>query len=149
MAISSCLYNAFGARQAGITPIQFGSDPLRLMLATAAYTPSEYDQYYSDVSTYELTGTNYGSGGENLAFVSSGYVGPFAYVDADDVVWFAIVPDVPFHYAILYQDTGNPFDSTLIGWIDLDADVDPAGSDYTIEWAAPGDGGILKFTKAA
>lgn len=64
----------------------FSSDTLKVMLVTDSYTPSTAHSLVSDVSSFEVSGTNYTAGGIALNNVAVSTTGGVATVDADDLV---------------------------------------------------------------
>ena len=117
---------------------------LYLLLLTEDWTPDATLET-RDQLTNELTASaEYFVGGNPLQNVTGGWDAMgFAYVDADDVLWPALSQD--FRYAVLYQAIGTPEEDILLAFIDLGANQEMGGGAFIVQWAAPADGGVLRF----
>lgn len=88
----------------------------------SGHTAARTDQFYSDVSTDEASGTNYTAGGQALSNVTvtqddTGNGG--AYIDFDNVV-FSNITVSGVDAGIIYFDTGTPSTSRLLCYFDFD-----------------------------
>ena len=101
-------------------------------------TERDGDDFFSDVSAFEITGTGYTQEGEALAGidVTRNDTTNKAIVDADDVTWSTST--MTFRYGVIYLDTGTPSTSILIKMIDFGSEQSTSGTDYTITWSASG-----------
>jgi hypothetical protein len=71
----SKLYGNF-LKQALNKEIDWDSDTIKVALLSSSYTPNQdTHDYFDDVSTYEVTGTGYTTGGITLASKTSTYDG--------------------------------------------------------------------------
>lgn len=80
-----------------------------VILLTSSWTPDKTDQYYSDISAYELASANgYTAGGQALANVaiieeSNGT----SYLDSDNPQWTASGGSITARYAAIYNGTSS------------------------------------------
>ena len=145
MAVTGFLFTKYLASiHGGITgaearQIDFLSDAIKGMLATATWVPSrDVHQFKTDV-TNEITGTGYTAGGNVLANKTITVDGATHSVrlDADDLSW----PGSTFtaRYCILYDDrAAAAADKELIGYIDFGQNESVAGATFTVQFAAEG-----------
>lgn len=116
----------------------------KLMLLTSSHTPDiDAEEYIDDVSANEVSGTGYTAGGEavtNLS-VTVDDTNDRAYIDADDVEWTNST--ITARYAYLYEDTGTPATSVIVGYYDYSTDKTSTSGTFTHSFAAPASGGAL------
>lgn len=148
MAVTVTVYNNYKQKLlSGANAVDWDADTIKVALLTSSYTP-DYDahNFYDDLTNELATSGNYTAGGATLAGVTTGIDtgSDFGYADATDLTWTALTPSAPFRYAARYKDTGTPGTSPLIDLIDFGGNIDPGGLDFTLQWAAPGSGGVLK-----
>lgn len=120
--------------------IDLTNDTIKLALFPNTYTVNiDTQQFWSDVSGSEISGTNYTAGGNALAgkTVTQNNTTDRAVFDANDVV-FTNVTLSNCRYGVLYKDTGTPATSPLIAQFDWGADQSPSGVDFTVVWNASG-----------
>jgi len=120
-----------------------GGDTFKIALMTDSYSPDvDNDDFWSDISADETSGTGYTAGGETLAnqAVTREDANDRAVWDADDVVWSAST--ITAAKAVIYKDTGNPATSPLIGYMDFGGNRSSVASDLTILFDSSG---ILEF----
>ena len=118
--------------------IDFGVDSFKVALLTNAYTPNiDTQEFWSDVSANEASGTNYTAGGGATTITVT-------RIDASDLtevdgttVTFAN-STVTARYAILYKDTGTPTTSVLISYTDFGSDQSSVGADFNVTVNANG-----------
>lgn len=143
MAVTGVVYNAAKKKLMEGT-FNLTSDTIKVALVTSSYTPNiDTEDFFDDVSSYEVSGTGYTAGGPTLAnksiTVDTG--NDWATFDADDVALTNVtVSNV--RYLVIYKSTGTPSTSPLIAVIDLAANKSAAGDTFTIQWSA---NGILRF----
>lgn len=127
--------------------IDLDTDTIKVALLSSAFTPNQDTQdYFDDVSTNEVTGTGYTSGGATLSGKSVSYnssTNEFTF-DADDVTWASST--ITARYAVIY-DASPATNATrpLIGYVDFTSDQSSTNGNFTITWDATG---IFKFTVA-
>jgi hypothetical protein len=116
--------------------IDLNTDTLKMMLVKNYNPDVVNDEKYSDVSSYEVSGTGYVAGGEEVNVPASyGYaraVEPdqcYYSLSPDDVEWSALDCDTPSH-AILYNATHA--DKPLLFHFPVAAA--PDGGPYRLEW---------------
>lgn len=120
--------------------VDFDSDTIKVALLSSSYTPNQdTDDYWNDVSSYEVTGTGYTAGGATLAnkavtYTSGTNVTKF---DGDDVSWTSST--ITARYAVIYDaspasDTAKP----LIGYVDFGSNQSSSSGTFSIVWDAAG-----------
>lgn len=134
-------YNSFKKQQMnGSSYVDFDTDAIKVALVTSSYNPStSTDDFFSDVSGYEVSGTNYLSGGATLANKVVDEAGGIITFDADDVVWAQNPGGFgDARYLILYKSTGTATTSPLIGYLDMVVDRGNVDGPLTIAWSSNG-----------
>lgn len=116
---------------------------IRVALLKASYSPGAHE-YWSDVSTHEVSGAGYQAGGKSLAnkSVTVNTTTGVATFDADDVNWADST--ITARYAVIYNNTPEQSDQKqLICIIDFGEDKISTSGNFTIEWDA---NGIFRLT---
>lgn len=116
--------------------IDWGTDTIKVALATSTYTPSQSAHDYFDDITNEVTGTGYTAGGATLASKTNTSSSLVATFDAADTSW--ATSTITARYAIVYVSTGTASTSALIAYVDFGADVVSSGGTFQITWDATG-----------
>lgn len=101
----------------------FVTDTIKVALLTNGYTPSAgTDVSFDDVSTYEVAGTGYTAGGEELVDKVWSYDSGItaAKLVASPVSWAEL--STTTRYAVIYKDTGVSTTSRLIAYLDFETD---------------------------
>lgn len=146
MSVTATPFRTFEKRLLDLSEtIDFDSATIKVALTSSSYTPDrDAHDFFDDVTNELSTAGGYTAGGLALTGVTVGVdgTGHFAYVDADDAVWTGAT--FTARRAVIYKDTGSAATSPLIGWVDFGADQSPSSQDFTIAWAAPSSGGVLK-----
>lgn len=137
MAVTALLYGNTWAAFAN-KEIDWGSDTIKVALATSSYSPNQDTHNYFDDITNEVSGTGYTAGGATLGSKTEAYTsGTNTYTfDAADVSWASST--ITARYAILYRDTGTASTSPLIGYVNFGADVVTSNGTFQITWNASG-----------
>lgn len=142
----SKLYGNF-LKQALNKEIDWDSDTIKVALLSSSYTPNQdTHDYYDDVSSYEVTGTGYTTGGSTLASKTSTYDGTnnVIVLDAADVTWSSST--ITARYAVVYDDSGaSASTKALIGYVDFGSDQSSTNGNFTITWDSTG---IVRITVA-
>src|SRR5574344_732199 len=102
--------------------INLATDTIRVALLPSSYVANkDTHRFWLDVALSEITGVGYTPGGAVLtgATLTKQDASDNVRFLASDVSWAAST--ITARYAILYKDTGNPADSTLIAAIDFGA----------------------------
>lgn len=139
--MASLVYNAWKYRQlgnTGVTPINHGTDTIKLSLHTSSYTPSQdNDDFYDDV-TNEIGATgSYPAGGATLTTsVSQDNTDDEGVFDATDVSFTTAT--ITARAAVIYYSTGTPSTSPLICYLDFGSDQTSTVGTFTISFAAEG-----------
>ena len=126
--------------------VDFDSDTIKVALLTSSYTPDQdAHDYFNDVSTYEVTGTGYTTGGATLASKTATYDSATNVIvlDAADVTWSSST--ITARYAVVYDSTGTASTSALIGYVDFGSDQSSTNGNFTITWDSTG---IVRITVA-
>jgi hypothetical protein len=125
--------------------VNWSSDTIRVALLNNTYTPNQDShQYFSDVNTYEVTGTGYTAGGTTLTTKTMTYDSATNVIklDADDTSWANST--ITARYAVIYDDTPSTASTKpLLGYVDFGADQTSNNAPFTIAWDA---NGIFKIT---
>lgn len=111
----------------------FAAGTYRVILTTAAYAPSEADQWRSDVIGELPTAAGYTAGG----IVLDGLVWQIAdgrpVLTAGQPTW----PGASWstaRRAVVFRDTGSPGASPLLCWSDFGGPVAPGGMPFALNW---------------
>lgn len=122
--------------------IDFATDDFVAVLLADTYTPNTSShETYSNVSTHEITGTGYTTGGEAVTLTVSA-VGPVVTITPSvDPEWTAATFSAK--YAVLIQKAGVSLAGTdlLIGYVDLDeggGEVSISSGTLKINWSTTG-----------
>jgi hypothetical protein len=142
----SKLYGNFLAKSLN-KEVDFDTDTIKVALLTSSYTPNQdTHDYYDDVSTYEVSGTGYTSGGATLASKTVTYDSGTNVIvlDAADVTWSSST--ITARYAVVYNDSGASAGAkVLIGYVDFGSDQSSTNGNFTITWDSTG---IVRITVA-
>ena len=141
----SKLYGNFLAKALN-KEVDFDTDTIKVALLTSSYTPDQdAHDYFNDVSTYEVTGTGYTTGGATLASKTVTYdsANNVIVLDAADVTWSSST--ITARYAVVYDSTGTSSTSALIGYVDFGSDQSSTNGNFTITWDSTG---IVRITVA-
>jgi hypothetical protein len=142
MAATSGIYNSFRRRQLGsasLTPINFETDIIKVVLCTSSYTPDIDTHDYLDDVTNEISPTGtYVAGGMTLAnkATSQDNTDNEGVFDADDVTITGAT--TTFRIAVIYKYTGTSATSPLIGYIDFGTNIIATAGTFTIPWLTEG-----------
>lgn len=126
--------------------VDFDTDTIKVALLSSSYTPDQdAHDYFNDVSTYEVTGTGYTSGGATLASKTATYDSATNVIvlDAADTTWSSST--ITARYAVIYDSTGTASTSALIGYVDFGSDQSSTNGNFTITWDSTG---IVRITVA-
>jgi hypothetical protein len=142
----SKLYGNFIAK-AFNKEVDWDSDTIKVALLSSSYTPNQdTHDYLDDVSTYEVTGTGYTTGGATLGSKTVTYDGTnnVVILDAADVTWSSST--ITARYAVVYDDAGSTAGAkALIGYVDFGSDQSSTNGNFTITWDSTG---IVRVTVA-
>lgn len=142
MAVTAFYYGNFFVNLAD-KKIDFGSDTIKVALATSSYTPDQdAHDFFNDI-TNEVTGTGYTAGGATLGTPTVTLTGGTNTVkfDGDDTSW--TTSTITARYAIIYDSTpGTAATNPLIAYVDFGADVISTAGTFLIQWNAAGIGTI-------
>jgi hypothetical protein len=120
--------------------VDWSNDSIKVALLTSAYTPNQGTHAnFSDVSTYEVTGTGYTAGGQALASKTATLdtTNKVLVLDAADTTWANST--ITARYAVVYDASGGTAATNpLIGYIDLVSDQASNNGNFVIQWDATG-----------
>ena len=121
--MASKLYGNFLAKALN-KEVDWDSDTIKVALLSSSYTPDQDTHtYFNNVSSYEVTGTGYSSGGATLASKTVSYdsANNVIILDAADTTWSSST--ITARYAVIYDDSGATAASkALIGYVDFSSD---------------------------
>lgn len=144
--MASKLYGQF-LQQALNKEVDWDSDTIKVALLSNSYTPDQdAHNYFDDVSSYEVTGTGYTTGGATLSNKTNTYNSATNVIvlDADDVTWSSST--ITARYAVVYDATpATSATKPLIGYVDFGSDQSSSNGNFTITWDATG---IVRITVA-
>ena len=126
--------------------VDYDTDTIKVALLSSSYTPDQDGHdYFNDVSTYEVSGTGYTSGGATLASKTATYDSATNVIvlDAADTTWSSST--ITARYAVIYDSTGTASTSALIGYVDFGSDQSSTNGNFTITWDSTG---IVRITVA-
>jgi hypothetical protein len=116
-------------------------DTIKVALVTSSYTPSRATHdFWDDVSTNEVSGTNYTAGGNEVASKTVTTAANVTTWDAaDPATWSQSGTGFSnARYAILYKDTGTPSTSPLVAYHDFGSDKGNVDGDLTVQLDSAG-----------
>jgi hypothetical protein len=144
MAVTSFVYGP-ALRQFVSGGINYGTDTIKAMLCTAAYTPNQDTHEFKSSVTNEVTGTGYTAGGVTLTAKTNAYDGPTNTVtlDAADPAWANST--ITARFLVFYKDTGTAGTSPLISYVDFGADVSSTAAAFTYQLPTTG---LVQLTAA-
>lgn len=118
--------------------INLTSDTIKTALLTATHAFNADNNFWSDISANEVSGTGYTAGGATLASktVTQDDTNDRAAFDAADVTWASST--ITARYAAVYKDTGVTTTSALICCFDFATNQSSSNGDFTIQWHANG-----------
>ena len=117
--------------------VDWGTDAIKVMLCTSAYTPDQSAHDYKADVTNEVTGAGYTARGATLATKTEAIAGLVKTFDAADVQWASST--ITARYAVIYDDaTGVDATAPLLAYVDFGADVVSSGGPFDIAWNASG-----------
>lgn len=123
----------------GTAPIDFDTDAIKVALITSVLAPiAATHDLWDDLSTNEVSGTNYAVGGETLTVTVNEVTGTVT-VDSDDPQWLENAAGFAnARYAILYKDAGAASDSPLVCFLDFTIDKGNTASNLVLQIDALG-----------
>ena len=145
MAVTAKAYGLF-AKSLAEKKVDLGSDNLKVMLCSVAYTPDQDAHQFKSQVTGEVTGTGYTAGGQLLTGVSLSYdpATNTVKLDADDPSWPSST--ITARYAVFYDDTpSTAATKPLIAYVDFGADIATTAGAFTLTLDA---NGIVRLSAA-
>lgn len=118
---------------------------LRMLLVKSTYAFDADHNFVADVvaGAQEISVAGYARQALAAKTVTEDDANDFAYLDADDPVFAALVAGQTVGGAVLFIHTGNDATAQLVGFYDL-ADTLTNGGDITVQLSVPASGGAAK-----
>ena len=136
--MASQIYNEYKKQIGSVDWADNAGTTIKVALVTSDYV-ADIDTHlnFEDI-TNEITGAGYVAGGIATLnrLVTVDLANDWSKFDADDAVWANST--LTARGAIVYLDTGNPADSTLIAFIDFIADKSSSAGDFIVQWHTDG-----------
>lgn len=122
---------------------------LKVLLVNSTYTFDADTDFVdnggaADPIDKEISVSGYARQTLTTKVVTQDNTNDFAYLDADDTVFTALVAGQTIGGAVLFRDSGSDATSPLLAFYDL-TDTPTNGGNVTIQWAAAAAGCILKL----
>jgi len=117
---------------------------LYVALLADTYTPDADHNAFDDVAAHEIEATGYTEYGAALGSpaITQDDGNDRAYLDAADSTWAAFTGTA--RYAVVYdKNAGATSTWGIVGIVDFGGNKTASGGAFTIQWAAPGSGGVL------
>jgi len=107
------------------------TDTIKVALV-ASYTFDDTDEFWSDVSSTEITGTGYTAGGVTLSSVTASYnSGTKVWTfDCANPTWTTAT--FTADGAVVYQSTGTDSTSVLLAYTDFGGSQSPVADTFTL-----------------
>jgi hypothetical protein len=104
----------------GFRVVDFSNATVKFSLLTDSWVPDiDNDEYWDDVYLNELTSSDGYSGGYVLTInVAYNTATHRAEIDTTNPTW-SFTAEKTFRWGVLWEDTGTPSESPIVGWIDL------------------------------
>jgi hypothetical protein len=142
--VANGVYNR-GKYQLATGAINLATADLRVLLVKSTYALDADHNFVADVvaGASEISVAGYARQALANKTVTEDDTNDFAYLDADDVVFAALVAGQTVGGAVLFVHTGVDATAVVLGFYDL-TDTPTNGGDITVQWATPANGGVLK-----
>lgn len=129
--------------------LQLATADIRLMLVNATYVFDNNHNFIdnagaSDPIDHEISVGGYARQALATKTVTEDDTLGFAYLDADDTVFTALVAGQTIGGAVLYKFNAADTAAEVIAFYDL-VDTATNGGNVTVQWATPANGGVLKL----
>ena len=140
---NSLVMGKFKLREMGNngTVVDLDADTIKIMLVNATEAAKsdatkQAQEFYSDVSANEVSGTGYTAGGATLGSkTSTQSAGTYSF-DAADPSWATAT--ITASGAYVYKDTGTGTTSALIAYIDFGGSIVSTGGTFLVTLNASG-----------
>lgn len=137
MAVTVGIYNQGLVKM--LSGFDFENNQIKVAILTSSYTPNiDTHEYWDDVSTNEVSGAGYTTGGKILAGTSLGIdvykdtLNDRAVVqDVDDLSWSKLSISNA-RYLVFYHNTGTAGTSTLLFYLNLGETHTLTSQDFTV-----------------
>ncbi len=142
------VYNK-GLEELGKAATDLDASDLRLMLVLSTYVFNPDHLFVdngdaNDPQSHEVSVSGYARQTLANKTVTRDDTNDFSYLDADDVVYTALVAGQTIGGAVLFRHTGTDTTAPLIAFYDL-VDTATNGGNVTIQWNTPANGGVIKL----
>jgi len=122
----------------------FDASDCRVLLLNTSATPNADTNVINDVVANEISVGGYSRQALTGETVTEDDTNDFAYFDANDVTFTALAAGQTIGWACLFRQTGSDATAPIYCNYDL-TDTPTNGSDVTIVWATPANGGLVKL----
>tara|TARA_R110000787_G_scaffold65020_3_gene146589 strand:- start:997 stop:1401 length:405 start_codon:yes stop_codon:yes gene_type:complete len=129
--MASGIYNRFKANLMNKV-VDLEADTIKVMLMSSSHSFAATNNVIGDVSTNQVSGTGYTSGGAALGSKAVTQAATTKF-DAADTAWTTVT--VTTSHAVIYDETAT---SNLIASLDFGGSQVMVGVDFTIAWNAAG-----------
>ena len=145
MAVTTKIYGKFMEHIVSGNAFSWQNDNIKVALLSSGYTPNQdVHAFFSDVQSYEITGTGYTTGGKEITSKSVYYDAATntLQLKCSDIQWDNAT--ITARYAVIYKDTGQASTSALIAYADFEQSV--SATNGTFKVVVPTDGVIKLYT---
>jgi hypothetical protein len=126
----------------GAAAIDLDTDDIKVMLLSAAYTPSAAHDFRDDLTANEVANSGtYAAGGSSLASKAINASGANYAFDSADPAWTGAT--ISARYCALYKNVGTAATDPVIGVWDFGSTITSTAGTFTIQVAS---GGWLLFS---
>lgn len=134
---NKCKYEAFTG------DANLDAADLRVLLLNTSGAPTADTNFVSDIVANEISVGGYARQALTGETVTEDDTNDFAYLDANDATFSTLVAGQTIGWCCMFRQTGA--DATAPVYTNYDVTDTPTnGSDVTIVWATPANGGLLK-----
>lgn len=116
--------------------IDLNSDTIKAAIVGSGFSFNNAHQFWSEVSTHEISGTGYTAGGATVTGVTVTVSGDIVTVTCDDVTWPSST--LTGRGVVLYKATGAAGTSRLIAVQLSDTDISSVSGDWQFSPAGTG-----------
>ena len=124
--------------------LNLSSADTRVLLVNSAYAFNDDHNFVSEVTANEISVGGYARQALTTKTVTEDDTNNFAYFDADDAVFTALVAGQTIGGAILYKFNAADASAEVLAFYDL-VDTATNGGNVTVQWATPANGAVLKL----
>ena len=124
--------------------INLSTADTRVLLVNSAYAFNDDHNFVSEVTANEISVGGYARQALTTKTVVEDDTNNFAYFDADDAVFTALVAGQTIGGAVVYRFNAADTAAEVLGFYDL-VDTATNGGNVTVQWATPANGAVLRL----